>query len=271
MGVLVYAGTTSHVSGIVRSPDAHPEHTAALETAWSTMTERLEDADPDVVLVVAPDHHETFGLEHLPTFCVGAAEQHGAWNEHGIPGESVAGDPTAGLSLVASLVREGFDVSRAHEMTLDHGFLVPVQRLRLGERRILPLYVNCNTPPLPTMRRCRDLGLSLRRAIEDLPAGVRVAVLGTGGISHWVGVPRAGEINQQWDEDLLASLASGDLDPLLSMTDDEIIETAGNGALELRTWVVAAACAGEAGGRTLAYAPMRRWDTGVGVLELAVA
>lgn len=271
MGHLVYAGTTSHVSGIVRAPDADPEHSPRLDAAWTAMAADIAAADPDVVIVIGPDHHETFGLENLPIFCIGAAEEHLAWNEHGIPGEPVAGDVEVGLALHTSLVASGFDVSRAMEMNLDHGFLVPVQRLELGARRIVPFYINCNTPPLPSLQRCRDLGTALRAAIDALPGDTKVAVLGTGGVSHWVGVPRSGEINEEWDKRFLTLMEDGDLDAVVALTDEEILEDAGNGALEIRTWVVAAACAGEKGGRALAYAPMYPWVTGIGIVEMEVA
>ncbi|MFI8308306.1 hypothetical protein ACIF80_33860 [Streptomyces sp. NPDC085927] len=270
MGTLVYAGATSHVSGIIRNPDAHPEHSPRLDRAWQDMAAALEAADPDVVIVIATDHYETFGLENYPIFCIGAADQHEPWNEHGIPGRTVRGDERAALTLHTELVAAGFDVARSMDMRLDHGFTVPVQRLGLDERRIIPFFVNCNTPPLPALRRCRDLGSALREAIERLPEGLRVAVIGTGGVSHWVGVPRTGDINEAWDRRFLELIESGDLDPVLAMTDDQIDADAGNGALEIRTWIVAAACAGSSGGRLLAYAPMHAWVTGIGIVELAV-
>jgi aromatic ring-opening dioxygenase catalytic subunit (LigB family) len=271
VATLVFAGTTSHVSGIIRTPDAHPSHSATLDRAWQAMTEALAAADPDVVLVVAPDHYETFGPENLPIFCLGAAESHEPWNELGIPGETVRGDEQVGLALHAGLVRAGFDVSLSREMKLDHGYLVPVQRLGLGERRIVPLYVNCTTAPLPSLDRCRALGAALRTAIDDLPSDLRVAVLGTGGVSHWVGLPRMGDINQEWDRAFLDDFTTGQLARILAMSDEDIEAEAGNGAQEIRTWLVASACAGDRGGELLAYAPMDAWVTGIGVVELEVA
>jgi aromatic ring-opening dioxygenase catalytic subunit (LigB family) len=271
MGTLVYAGSTSHVSGIIRTPNAHPEHGPRLDEAWKRMTANITAANPDVVIMIGTDHHETFGLENYPTFCVGAADTHDAWNEHGIPGNTVSGDESVGLALLASLIADGFDLSRSHEMNLDHGFMVPVQRIGIGQRRIVPLFINCNTPPLPSLGRCRDLGVALRRAIEKLPAELKVAVIATGGVSHWVGLPQTGEINEEWDHHFLDRYTRGDLDSIVAMTDDEIEADAGNGALEIRTWVIAAACAGSAGGRLLEYAPMHAWVTGIGIVELEIA
>lgn len=271
MATLVYAGATSHVSGIVRTPDAHPEYSPRLDAAWQEMIDALQRANPDVVVVVSTDHYETFGLENYPIFCIGAADIHGVWNEHGIPGHPVRGDVRVGSALHESLVGAGFDVARSMEMSLDHGFTVPIQRLGLGERRIVPIFVNCNTPPLPSLQRCRDLGVALRAAIEELPDDLTVAVIGTGGVSHWVGVPRTGEINEEWDHQFLQHVEAGNLEAVLKLSDEQIATEAGNGALEIRTWIVTAACAGSAGGRRLAYAPMRAWVTGIGIVELEVA
>ncbi|TJY66158.1 hypothetical protein E4J89_17415 [Arthrobacter sp. CAU 1506] len=271
MARLVYAGATSHVSGILRSPDAHPDFSPRLHQGWERMTADLESANPDVVLIIGTDHYETFGLENYPTFCIGAATKHDAWNEHGIPGNTVLGDESVGLSLVGSLLERGFDVSRSLEMPLDHGYMVPIQRVGLDQRRIVPLFVNCNTPPLPSLERCRDLGRALREALTELPDDLTVAVLATGGLSHWVGLPQTGEINEDWDRRVLELISRGDLDALTAMTDDDIAEQAGNGALEIRTWIVAAACAGATGGEVLAQAPMHAWVTGIGIINLEVA
>jgi aromatic ring-opening dioxygenase catalytic subunit (LigB family) len=223
-----------------------------------------------VVILISPDHQEAFGLENLPVFAIGSAQTHRAIREHGIPVDDVAGAPLIAQALHGSLLAQEFDVAIAHEMPLDHGFLVPVKRLGLQERRVVPVHVSCNNPPLPTLNRCRALGLALRRAIDGLPEGTVVAVLGLGALSHWVAVPRMGEINEEWDRRVLDRLEAGDLDSIAAMTDDEILEDAGNGALEIRTWLVAAACAGGRA-RTVAYAPMRSWVTGIGVTEFDVA
>jgi 2,3-dihydroxyphenylpropionate 1,2-dioxygenase len=55
------------------------------------------------------------------------------------------------------------------------------------------------------------------------------------------------------------------------MTTDEVEKAAGNGAQELRTWLVAAGAAGGGGGRVLAYEPMPEWLTGMGVAVLEPA
>ncbi|MCR1782700.1 hypothetical protein KVF89_09165 [Nocardioides carbamazepini] len=270
MGRLVYAGATSHVGAILKNPDAHPDRNQVLTAAWQTMTRDLATADPDVVVVVATDHYETFGLEHYPIFCIGSADSYPAWGEYGNPAGTVLGSPAASDELHRRLVVAGFDVARAMEMPLDHSFMVPILRLGIEHRAVVPFFVNCNTPPLPSLVRCRDLGRGLRAAIEQLPDDVTVAVVATGGVSHWVGLPQFGQVNEAWDRRFLGALERGDVDEVLGWGDERILEEAGNGALEIRTWLLAQACAG---GRAdlLGYAPMPDWAIGIGVVRMAVA
>jgi aromatic ring-opening dioxygenase catalytic subunit (LigB family) len=271
MADLVYVGATSHVSGIIRTPDIDPEKSPVLNDAWEIMTANLATANPDVVIVIGTDHQETYGLENYPVFAIGQAEKYPAWNEHNIPGETSSGAPDVSAALRSSLIQAGIDISVSMEMPLDHGYTVPIQRLDLENRPIVPLFINCNEPPLATMARCIQFGEALREAIEALPAEMKVAVIATGGLSHWVAIERQGEINEAWDAQMLERMVEGDLDAFASMTDEEILEEAGNGALEIRTWVTALACAGGRGGKQLAYAPMYQWVTGIGIVELEVA
>lgn len=271
MATLAFAGATSHVSGIIRTPDADPDRAAALNTGWEHLARSIREAAPDVIVLIGTDHQETYGLENYPVFALGQADQYPAWNEHNIPGGPLKGRMDISAQLHEQLIHQGIDISVSMHMPLDHGYTVPMQRLDLEDIPVVPLFVNCNQPPLPTMKRCRQLGEALRQAIEALPADLNIAVLATGGVSHWVAIPGQGDINEEWDREFLATIAAGDLDTITAMTDEEILEAAGNGALEVRTWVVASACAGDRGGEVLAYEPMYPWITGIGILSLVVA
>ncbi|MNC99202.1 2,3-dihydroxyphenylpropionate/2,3-dihydroxicinnamic acid 1,2-dioxygenase [compost metagenome] len=78
-----------------------------------------------------------------------------------------------------------------------------------------------------------------------------------------MGLPESGTINTAFDRDFLARLESGDATRLTSYTDEEI-NNAGNGAHEIRTWLVAAGAAG-VGFDILAYEPVPVWLTGTAV------
>jgi hypothetical protein len=97
-----------------------------------------------------------------------------------------------------------------------------------------------------------------------------VAVLGSGGLSHWPGMAAMGRINTQWDRAFLAALAAGDLDRWLQQTPAEVMAGGGNGGLELNNWVFSAGAAGNHGGEVLYYEPIAPWVTGMSAMELEV-
>jgi aromatic ring-opening dioxygenase catalytic subunit (LigB family) len=266
MGQIVYSAATSHVAAIVKNPDADPARAAILDAAWTRMDAEIAAAALDAVIIVGTDHYETFGLDNYPAFCLGLNAEFDGWGEFGSARTRVDGAPETAALLLAELTGAGFDISRSHTMRLDHSFMTPLVRLpSTAATKVVPLFVNCNTPPLPSSRRCFDLGKALAAAVAALPATVRIGVLASGGISHWVGVPRFGDINEDFDRDFLRLLAEGRYDDVLGWSDDWVNEHAGNGALELRTWMVAAGAAGGAAADVFAYEPMYPWVTGIGV------
>ena len=268
MGELAFAGATSHVGAIIRDPNAEPERSARLDLAWRRLDARITAARLDAVVVVATDHYETFGLDNYPAFALGIADVHEGWGEFGTPGGPVAGRPEVAVALLAGLVGRDFDVSAAHGMRLDHSFTVPVTRLpAVAAAGVVPLFVNCNTPPMPSLPRCLALGRALRESVQALPAGTRVGVLATGGISHWVGLPRFGEVNSAFDRAFLDLLDAGDLAQVLAWSDAFVLEEAGNGALEIRTWLTALGAADQARTVSAVYEPMLPWGIGIGVAE----
>jgi aromatic ring-opening dioxygenase catalytic subunit (LigB family) len=266
MGRIAYAAATSHVGAIMKNPHADPPRSARLDRGWARMDAEIAAADLDALVVVATDHYETFGLENYPTFCLGLGDEFDGWGEFGSARMTAAGAPDIAEALYAALLDHGFDISRSHTMRLDHSFMTPLVRIpAAGASRIVPLFVNCTTAPLPSMRRCFALGQALAAAGESLPRPTRLGVLATGGVSHWVGLPRFGEINEDFDHEFLRLLAEAGYRRILDWTDPWIEQTAGNGALELRNWMVAAGAARAAAATVHAYEPMYPWATGIGI------
>jgi len=81
----------------------------------------------------------------------------------------------------------------------------------------------------------------LRRAADKVPE--RIALIGTGGLSHWPATPDSGKINHQWDREFLRRWSANDREALLSYTDAETYREAGQGGFEIRTFIAAAAAA----------------------------
>ncbi|MEV7284815.1 hypothetical protein AB0O01_09695 [Streptomyces sp. NPDC093252] len=270
MGRVALAAATSHVGAIVKNGDADPRRSSVLHAAWERLDGEIAAAELDAVVVVATDHYETFGLENYPAFCIGLAAEHQGWAEFGNPGGTVPGRPLLAEYLLKGLTERGFEMSRSHTMRLDHSFMVPLAKLPSATAAgVVPLFVNCNTEPLPTLGRCLELGKAIAAAAGDLPGDARIGVIGTGGLSHWVGLPRFGEINEDFDREFLALLAEGRTDDVTSWSDERIQNEAGNGALEVRTWLIAAGAAGGPA-RVLAYEPMPSWTVGIGISGFAI-
>ena len=81
-------------------------------------------------------------------------------------------------------------------------------------------------------------------------------------------MPQTGRINDVFDRKFLTSFEAGDLDAIERFSSDEVIEQAGNGAAEIRNWLVASA-ATDGKAKRLAYEPVAAWKTGIGLVELA--
>jgi len=103
--------------------------------------------------------------------------------------------------------------------------------------RIIPLAVNVVQYPPPTGRRCFSLGQALRRAIGSYPKSLRVMVWGTGGMSHQLQGPRAGLINQPFDNHFLDTIGP-DPESLARIPHIEYLRESGSEGIELVMWLI---------------------------------
>ena len=92
-------------------------------------------------------------------------------------------------------VMQDVDLAYAQEWKFDHGIMVPLHFLTPRyDLPVIPVNINCQGPPLIPLQRCYEFGRALRRACDAVPE--RIAVIGTGGISHWPATPDSGKINE---------------------------------------------------------------------------
>jgi hypothetical protein len=150
--------------------------------------------------------------------------------------------------------------------------------------------------PMPTLRRGRAVGQAIGRAIHGAAGAERVVVIGTGGLSHWVGderrrafirqpagtryaheaeyplvLPAAGPVNDAFDREFLESLRRGQAAEFAdAWSDDRLEDAAGNGAQEIRNWLLVAGVSEDAPAEVLAYAPVPEWHTGSAVAAFGV-
>ena len=243
----VVAGVgTSHVPAVGAAID----HDKQAEPYWAPYFAKIEparrwmaEAHPDVCVVVYNDHASAFSLRLVPTFALGVAASFPPADEGYGPRRvpDVPGHPELAWHLAESLILDEFDMTIANEMPVDHGCTVPLSVL-YGQPeqwpcRVVPLCVNVIQYPPPTGHRCWQLGRALRRAIDAYPGSERVAVLGTGGMSHQLQGERAGLLNPEFDDAFMDCLVD---DPARQAQVDHTtyIREAGAEGVELVMWLV---------------------------------
>jgi hypothetical protein len=230
----------------------------------------LEGAKPDVILLLSNEHFVNFYLNNMPAICVGTGASHfGPVEPEGwlrIPRRRIPGHPAFARDLVAEALKSGFDLSFAEELVLDHGSMVPLFLVD-PEARIpmVPIIVNNVAEPMPSPERIYQLGTLLRRVVAGRPKGESIAILGTGGLSHWVGTPEQGRINVSFDERFLEFAARGKGSDLAKWSPEEIGK-GGNGAHEVRNWMGVMGAFPELKGEVVAYEPVVQWATGCGAI-----
>ena len=240
---LVFAGVCSHAPGITgRAGRADPRVRDAFYAKLDEMRQRLEAARPDAIIVVAAEHFANFFMNNMPAYCVGMGDHYEGPIEDekwlAIARHRVPGNAALSRRLVQQLLHT-IDVAYAEEWKFDHGISVPLHFLTPDyDLPIIPANINCQGPPLAPLKRAWAFGEALREAADTVPE--RIAMVATGGISHWPATPDSGKINEAWDREFLDRWARNDRDALLSYSDAEIYRDGGQGGFEIRTFVAAA-------------------------------
>ena len=184
---------TSHVPSLGAALD----HGKTQTDYWKPLFDGLAPArrwiaetNPDVCIVVFNDHASAFSQALISTFAIGVAPEFQPADEGYGPRQVpvVKGDGDLAWHIAESLILDEFDMTIVNEMPVDHGLTVPLSVMYDQPAewpcRVIPICVNVIQYPQPTANRCYNLGKAIRRAVESYPEDLRVAVVGTGGLSH---------------------------------------------------------------------------------------
>jgi aromatic ring-opening dioxygenase catalytic subunit (LigB family) len=272
MAEIVGVFATGHAPNLVTTWERAGEDVCrrTLE-AMNEIGRRIRAAGATVLITISNDHFNNLFLNNLPAFLVGVAQE---WigPEDDLRYEKGAIRIPGSAELASHIVRhmyqhEGFEPAVSHHLKLDHGTFVPVRYTRPDfDLPLIPILQNCVQPPLPRLARSAEFGAALRRAIAGFPGDEKVAVVGAGGMSHFIGVPGQGRINEDFDQRWVALFRDGDLAGLTALMPEEV-QAAGNGAEEIRNWIAAMGCAEGHPAEWLMYAPVPAWLIGMGAVD----
>lgn len=261
---LVFAGGCSHVPDLLARPEIDPEEAVKrLKAAYERLRQDLIKSKPDVIIATADCHFQSF---ETGAFVVGNGTSHdGSMAFFKRPDIDLAlqGKPDLANEIIEHIRSLGLEVEASNSIELDHGFIVPLKQL-------LP---TPNTPVIPIITQpartfspfnARVFGESLREIIEK--SGLRVAVLGTGGLSHWLDPGKFGFVDLEFDRYILDLLEAGQG---LNLANLEPYALLSHGQYEFLNWIIMLGIVGPGvRAETYAYEPMTASGGGWAVVRM---
>ncbi len=219
------------------------------EEAFAVLRADLEQAKPDVLIVVANDQFVNFFWNNIPTFFVTTADEvKGQFTRHKF---QYRNHKDLGRAIVRAGMQNGIDFSFGEHIELQHTQVVPLYfLLREPKIPILPIYVNTWVDPAPSPGRCYKVGQVIREVADH--SDQRVAILATGGLSHFPGSPRIGEIDTSFDHRLLEMMRQGKGRSLVDYSVEELLQA---GDTEFLNWMVVIGTVGDARASYTSYMP----------------
>ncbi len=276
-------------------------HTAQEMKKW------LDDTGVEIVVLVSDDHFNSYFYNHMPSFTIGIGECEG-WGDWRLPKYKIPVQQELAKHILHTGLENNIDFSYTLSMKVDHGhtqvihFLNPELNIP-----VVPIAVNTVAGPLPTMDRCFQVGEILRQSIESWETDKKVAIVASGGLSHWVPIPKidskraedqalieilkngrqeieqldeylqnrekrvtritSGAVNEEWDRQFLQLMKTKDYQTLRSWDSKFIEENGGNGGQEIRNWLVLMGALQSYDDNVAFYEPIPEWVTGMAIAQ----
>jgi aromatic ring-opening dioxygenase catalytic subunit (LigB family) len=260
MGEIVAAMATCHAPQLFTyPPDEDHAQLDATIAAMRQLGRILDETAPDVLIFLGSDHLETFSIGCVPTFAIVAGSRaiaEFAGRSYDLPVHREMAE-----DLLTRLVSAGFDMAYSEDAVLGHAFAVPFEFV-LGGREIpvVPFHTNVYMPPLPSLQRCVALGREIAGIVASRRE--RVAILASGGMSHYPGTWKYPQPEFEFDRWLIGELERGNSNALLDLTVEQLDEV---GNTELLTWSILFGAIGRnRPGQLLQYTPT--WHHGHAIM-----
>ncbi|MGQ0668667.1 MAG: hypothetical protein ACT4PO_03160 [Actinomycetota bacterium] len=262
----------------LETPEVLESYIARIKAGFEMLRKVLEAYRPDAVVIVGDDQTEVFSPNFMPQMALFLGDEVAGTVNIGLIGQSIAENHVRlrcytelARFLIEGLVERGFDIAPMREMKavarpeggLGHAFTRPSKALKLADSDtpVVIFFLNAYHPPLPTARRCLELGRAIRELADAGPE--RIAVYGSGGLSHDPMGPRAGWIDEPLDRWVLDVIARGEPERLahLFVFDSDTMR---GGTGEIRSWIVAAGAMADTRATVVDYIPAHHAVTGLG-------
>ncbi|MDA0263822.1 MAG: extradiol ring-cleavage dioxygenase [Chloroflexi bacterium] len=268
----------------------------ACQKAISALEDAMNDADPDVVIIVGDDQEELFFDDNRPMFSIywgdtmlltprpvgenaSPATKASMWG-YGDVEMDVPVDAELGLHLIQSLIEDDFDIAQARYMNeeaggvvgpigyvtkqnvtkrrpqaMPHAYAYVVKRIMNNKiRPIVPVTQNTFYPPnQPTPKRCYSLGRSIAKVVKDWDSDKKVAIVGSGGLSHFL-------VDEEIDRMAIKGMKEKDADALAALPRYRL----NSGSSEILNWITAAGACEHLDMDVVDYVPVYRSPAGTG-------
>jgi hypothetical protein len=256
------------------TPEKWQARYEACQRGIATLAETLAGVAPDMVVIVGDDQEELFHEDNLPALSVFWGDTLANNPQHYVESVSPALRAAAwaygeaktypigsdlGKHLIESLIDQGFDVAHSRVLKpgqgMGHAFSFVYGRLMNGKSiPVVPIMLNTYYPPnQPTPKRCYDVGRAVRRAIETWPQDASVAVIGSGGLSHFV-------IDEELDQQIIKALQAKDVEAIRALPRHRL----NSGTSEIRNWITTAGAVEHLSMQLIDYVPCYRSPAGTG-------
>lgn len=269
MAEIVMGFSASHAPMMSADPSSAPADAAErFFGALKRVQDQILSSDAQALVMISGEHFTNFFLDNLPQVSIGLGESNLGPVEKwlGIDRVEVPGHPPLAEAILAGTIERGHTPSLSHRLIIDHGFMTVYNEIApKADLPLVPIVMNCTTPPLMTLQQCFDFGVAVGESIRAFDGIDRVALCGAGGLSHFVGEPRVGDIDEPFDRWFLKMLEEDCPPELLEIGNDELMQ-GGNGTGEVRAWVAVAGAMKGSKTTALAYEPIYEWINGMGVV-----
>lgn len=307
MAEIVAGVAMSHSPMIMTNEAGGGEKGQRFLNTVTEMKQWLKDMGTDVIVLISDDHFNSYFYDHMPSFTIGLDRCEG-WGDWEIPEYQMPVEKALAKHVLDTGLGNNVDFAFSMRMKVDHGHTQAVHFLNDDLNiPVVPIAVNTAAPPLPTMDRCFQVGEVVRKAIETWESDKKVAIVASGGISHWVPIPKidsekpedqelikvltngrqqieeldeylntrktrvtslkSGPVNEEWDRKFLRNIREKDYQALRQWSPDYIEENGGNGGQEIHNWLVLLGILQEFEPEVACYEPIPEWVTGMGVVK----